>query len=46
MCIPSRVATKVRAMMGEALEAKATLRNARDLNGEEDQWLNELVPYH
>ena len=32
--------------MGEALEAKATLRNARDLDGEEDQWLKELVPNH
>ena len=30
--------------MGEDLEAKALLRNARDLDGEEDQWLNELVP--
>ena len=32
--------------MGEALEANATLRNARDLDDEEDQWLNELVPDH
>ena len=32
--------------MGEDLEAKASLRNARDLDIEEDQWLNELVPDH
>ena len=42
----ARIASKIRALLGEALEAKATLTNASALTSEEDKWLKELVPNH
>ena len=43
---PARVVASIRALLGEALEAKATLTNASTLSSEEDKWLTEIVPNH
>ena len=43
---PARVAASIRALLGEALEAKATLTNASTLSTKEDKWLTEIVPNH
>ena len=42
----SRVVIKARAMMGEALEAKISLRNSSSMDVEEDHWVSILVPNH
>ena len=43
---PARVAASIRALLGEALEAKATLTNSSDLSSEEDKWQAEIVLNH
>ena len=43
---PIRIITKIKALLGEAFEAKPAIRNGMILDSEEDQWLKELVPNH
>ena len=43
---PARITSKIRALLGEGLEAKANLTNASAPCSEEDKWLKELVPNH
>ena len=45
-CNPVRIISKIKALLGEALEAKPAIRNGMILESEEDQWLKELVPNH
>eukprot|EP00253_Pinus_taeda_P012315 PITA_12315 len=43
-CTTIRVISKIKALLGEALEANATLRNETRLLIEEENWIKELVP--
>lgn len=45
-CNPVRITSKIKAMLGEALEAQLSIRNGMLLDIEEDQWLKELAPNH
>jgi len=42
-CHPSKVAIKIKALLGEALDHKSSLRNTNQLDSEELLWLNALV---
>ena len=42
-CNLVRIITKIKALLGEALETKPTIRNGMILDNEEDQWLKGLV---
>lgn len=43
-CTTIRVISKIKALLGEALEANATLRNETRMLKEEENWFKELVP--
>jgi len=43
-CTSIRVISKIKALLGEALEANTSLRNEMSLVKEEEQWLKDLVP--
>lgn len=45
-CNPVMIITKIKALLGESLETKPTIRNGMILDSEEDQWLKVLVPNH
>ena len=43
-CTSTRVISKIKAMLGEALEANTSSRNEMSLDQAEELWLKELVP--
>ena len=45
-CNPTRVIIKVKAFLGEALEANTAIKNEKVLDSEEDLWFKGLVPNH
>ena len=45
-CNSSRVITKVKALLGETLEANSAKKPGKALDREEDLWLNGMVPNH
>eukprot|EP00253_Pinus_taeda_P022123 PITA_22123 len=45
-CNPTKVIIKVKALLGETLDANSAKKTGKALNREEELWLNGLVPNH
>eukprot|EP00253_Pinus_taeda_P024961 PITA_24961 len=44
ICTSNNIISKIKAILGETLEAKPALRNEAKLDNEEGQWLKDFVP--
>eukprot|EP00253_Pinus_taeda_P009858 PITA_09858 len=44
ICTSNNIISKIKAILGETLEAKPALRNEAKLDNEEEQWLKDFVP--